>query len=143
MNRSIASQLATALRNGLQFGLLGFCTVGLLDGSLQPSCAQDNSGATSKEIFKPDQSKLPVPAPEGAIVLFDGTTNQFLSMNGGPVNWPIEDGCLVSTRSENRVNHIVSQWHFQDADVHVEFNVSPKAEGNSGVYLHGNYELQI
>ena len=143
MNRSIASQLATALRNRLQFGLLCLCTAGLMHNPSQSSCAQDNIGATSKEIFKPDQSKLPVAPPEGAIVLFDGTTNQFLSMNGGPVNWPIEDGCLVSTRSENRVNHIVSQWHFQDADVHVEFNVSPNAEGNSGVYLHGNYELQI
>jgi hypothetical protein len=93
--------------------------------------------------FQPEQSVLPVPPPENAIVLFDGTTARFRSMQGGPINWPIEDGCLVSTRSEGRVNHIVSEWHFRDADVHVEFMVSEIAEGNSGVYLHGNYELQI
>ena len=95
------------------------------------------------DSFQPEQSVLPVPPPENAVVLFDGTTARFRSMQGGPINWPIEDGCLVSTRSEGRVNHIVSEWHFRDADVHVEFMVSEIAEGNSGVYLHGNYELQI
>lgn len=93
--------------------------------------------------FKPDQSRLPVTPPEGAIVLFDGKDHQFLSMSGDAINWPLEEGCLTSKRSENRVNHIVSKWHFRDADIHVEFNVSEKAEGNSGIYIHGNYELQI
>jgi hypothetical protein len=116
-------------------GLVAFlCWVGSV--WFQHACAQGDA-------FQPDQTRIPVLAPEGAIVLFDGATNLFVSMNGGPVNWPIEDGCLVSTRSEGRVNHIVSQWHFRDADVHVEFMVSDVAEGNSGVYLHGNYELQI
>lgn len=95
------------------------------------------------EDFRPDQSRLLAPPPENAIVLFDGTKARFRSMRGETIDWPIEDGCLVSTRSEGRVNHIVSEWHFRDADVHVEFMVSEIAEGNSGVYLHGNYELQI
>lgn len=95
------------------------------------------------DVFQPDQSVLPTPPPKNAVVLFDGTTARFRSMQGGPIDWPVEDGCLVSTRSEGRVNHIVSEWHFRDADVHVEFMVSEIAEGNSGVYLHGNYELQI
>lgn len=93
--------------------------------------------------FRPDQSVVPTPAPEGAIVLFDGINPRFRSMQGGPIDWPIVDGCLVSTPAQGRVNHIVSEWHFRDADVHVEFMVSEIAEGNSGVYLHGNYELQI
>ena len=41
------------------------------------------------------------------------------------------------------MNHIVSRWHFRDADIHVEFMVSEIAEGNSGIYIHGNYEMQI
>jgi hypothetical protein len=32
---------------------------------------------------------------------------------------------------------------FRDADIHVEFAVDPAARGNSGLYLHGHYELQI
>jgi hypothetical protein len=93
--------------------------------------------------FAPQQSELPVKPPEGAIVLFDGEACEFVSMSGEPINWPVVDGCLVSTPKPGNVNHIVSQWHFRDADIHVEFAVSEVAEGNSGVYLHGNYELQI
>ena len=72
------------------------------------------------EDFRPDQSRLLAPPPENAIVLFDGTKARFRSMRGEAIDWPIEDGCLVSTRSEGRVNHIVSEWHFRDADVHVD-----------------------
>jgi hypothetical protein len=32
---------------------------------------------------------------------------------------------------------------FQDADIHAEFMVSPEAKGNSGLYIHGHYEMQI
>jgi hypothetical protein len=41
------------------------------------------------------------------------------------------------------MNHLVSQYHFRDADIHVEFMLPPKGSGNSGIYIHGNYELQI
>ena len=94
--------------------------------------------------FQPDQSKLPVVAPKDAIVLFDGRgVNEFLSKTGGQIDWPIEDGALISTRGQTRSNHIVSKLHFRDADVHVEFVTPEKGSGNSGVYVHGNYELQI
>ena len=101
------------------------------------------SSAQEAEAFRPDQTSTPVAAPQGAIVLLDAKDHQFLSMRGEAIDWKREDQTLVSTKSENRVNHIVSKWHFQDADIHVEFMVSELAEGNSGIYIHGNYELQI
>ncbi|MCA9269350.1 MAG: DUF1080 domain-containing protein, partial [Planctomycetales bacterium] len=101
-------------------------------------------GAANDEAFAPKQDALPVAPPEGAIVLFGGADdNQFLSKVGGDVDWPITDGALVSTRGQSRSNHIVSKLHFRDADIHVEFQVDPKGSGNSGIYIHGNYELQI
>jgi len=94
--------------------------------------------------FEPKQDKLPVKPPSDAIVLFNGKdTNHFLSMKGKEIDWPIEDGCLVSYRGGGRTNHVVSKYHFRDADIHVEFMVHPKGSGNSGIYIHGNYELQI
>ena len=94
--------------------------------------------------FAPEQDKLPIKPPSDAIVLFDGKgTNHFLSMKGEAIDWPIEDGCLVSYRGGRRTNHVVSKYHFSDADIHVEFMVHPKGSGNSGIYIHGNYELQI
>lgn len=32
---------------------------------------------------------------------------------------------------------------FRDADIHVEFQLPAKGSGNSGLYIHGHYELQI
>jgi len=94
--------------------------------------------------FKPDQAKLPVPPPKGAAVLLDGNGNHsFLSMAGGKVDWPVEDGAIVSTSNKKNQNHIVSKLHFKDADIHVEFLLPQKGSGNSGVYIHGNYEIQI
>lgn len=95
-------------------------------------------------VFKPEQSKLPAPAPKGAVVLFDGKeTNLFLSMAGKEVDWPVEDGALVSTRNGRNTNHVVSRLHFRDADIHVEFMLPDTGTGNSGIYIHGNYEMQI
>ena len=93
--------------------------------------------------FKPDQSKLPATAPKGATMLLDEKGKHlFLSMAGEKVNWPVEDGMLISTPKGNQ-NHVVSKLHFRDADIHVEFLLPEKGTANSGVYIHGNYEVQI
>lgn len=82
--------------------------------------------------------------PKGAVVLFDGDkTNLFLSKNGKATNWAIEDDAIISGRGQGRSNHIVSSYHFRDAKIHVEFMLSEKGSSNSGIYIHGNYELQI
>jgi hypothetical protein len=100
--------------------------------------------AAADDLFAPDQSRLPVAPPKDAMVLFDGKGKQaFVSMKGGQINWPADNGELVSTRGGSNANHIVSTVHFRDADIHVEFAINDKGAGNSGVYIHGNYELQI
>lgn len=99
------------------------------------------------DTFHPVQAPLPVPAPPDAILLFgDGSepgSAKFTSMSGGPSNWPVEDGTLVVGTSKGHANHIVSVPVFRDADIHVEFMTSPAAKGNSGLYIHGHYEMQI
>ena len=94
--------------------------------------------------FSPQQDRLPVPPPEDAVILFDGEeNNRMLSKSGGPIDWPIEDRVLVAAPGDTRSNHIVSKLHFRDAEIHVEFKLPEEGPGNSGVYIHGNYELQI
>ncbi len=104
---------------------------------------RDGGGAT----FRPVQEPLPVPLPPGAILLFgDGTEPggpQFTSMAGGPIDWSVEEGALVVGTSKGHANHIVSVPAFRDADIHAEFVTSPIAKGNSGLYIHGHYEMQI
>ncbi|MFM8378673.1 MAG: family 16 glycoside hydrolase, partial [Planctomycetia bacterium] len=95
--------------------------------------------------FRPVQPPLPVAPPPGAIVLFgDGSEPPaFTSMAGGPIDWRVSDGTLVVNTTTGHANHIVSKATFQDADIHAEFIVAPEAHGNSGLYLHGHYEMQI
>jgi len=94
--------------------------------------------------FRPDQSSLPVAPPTDAVLLVaPGVEPKFTSMAGGPINWEIEEGSLVATRTKNHANHIASSVMFEDADIHAEFMVSPLAHGNSGLYIHGHYEMQI
>jgi hypothetical protein len=90
----------------------------------------------------------PVPAPPGAVVLFDGTSLAAWRRrrDGGPARWPVlPDG---STRP--RGGDIVTVERFADFRLHVEFLIPPSSRwlpgqwrGNSGVYLQGRYEVQI
>jgi hypothetical protein len=115
----------------------GFSIAMLAVACLAPIHAAENP-------FKPDQSKLPVPVPKGATALLDETgKHAFLSMAGGKIDWPIENGVATSTSNKRNQNHIVSKLHFKDADIHVEFLLPEKGPANSGVYIHGNYEVQI
>jgi hypothetical protein len=101
--------------------------------------------------FHPVQAPLPVEPPAGATVLVDAdgrvadTADRpaFVSMAGGPIDWTVREGGLEVAASDRRSNHIVSTTTFRDADIHAEFVTSPEGSGNSGLYLHGLYELQI
>jgi hypothetical protein len=105
-----------------------------------------SSPAAAAGEFRPVQQPLPVKPPAGAIVLFgDGSEGppKFVAMDGGPIDWKVEDGTLVVTKSPQRANHIHSTALFRDADVHAEFMVDKAASGNSGLYFQGLYEMQI
>jgi len=128
--------------------LLLCCIAAIISLTCERSVAQEAGNKTSpssatSEGFAPDQSQIPTPAPEGAIILLDEQKLEFLSMRGEATDWTRDADSLVAAKSPSHVNHIVSRWHFRDADIHVEFMVSEIAEGNSGIYIHGNYEMQI
>ncbi|MEQ1825751.1 MAG: DUF1080 domain-containing protein [Pirellula sp.] len=77
--------------------------------------------------------------PSDAIVLFDGkSTDAFLGVDGNPCSWSVSDGVLTVGKG-----FIVSKLHFRDAQIHAEFSVPTKSAGNSGLYIHGHYEMQI
>jgi len=64
-------------------------------------------------------------------------------MAGDSVDWFIENGNLITKSNASRNNHICSTVHFRDADIHVEFLLPDHKDANSGIYIHGNYEVQI
>lgn len=75
-------------------------------------------------------------APEGAIVLFDGTTAD-----------KFEPGTLLPDK--NLLSEAMTKQAFTDYTLHLEFRPSympearGQARGNSGLYLHNCYEVQV
>jgi len=77
--------------------------------------------------------------PSDAVVLFDGkSTEAFLRVDGKTCDWSIEDGVMTVGKG-----FVVSKFHFRDAQIHAEFSVPKREAGNSGLYIHGHYEMQI
>ncbi len=84
------------------------------------------------------------------IVLFDGTNlDMWKSRNAelDKIDWTLlDDGTMIPSRTD-----IYSAVNFRDAHIHVEFREPLDSErkedqfhdGNSGIYIHGCYEIQI
>ncbi len=85
--------------------------------------------------------------PSDAVVLFDGKDlSEWVTANGSPAKCGVEDGAIVC---KTDAGDIYSKRKFRDAQIHLEWmepfmpEQHSQARGNSGVYLHGRYEIQI
>lgn len=89
-----------------------------------------------------------LPAPKGAIVLFDGKDlSAWVNRNGnGPAGWTVRDG-HVEVKPGN--GDILTKQAFTDYQLHVEFwlplmaDAAGQARANSGVYNQGRIEVQV
>jgi type 1 glutamine amidotransferase len=85
--------------------------------------------------------------PADALVLFDGSgTGQWNGINGPPP-WPINAGVLTVAPGSGAIRTFQT---FTDFQLHLEFRIPPTPPGtpenslaNSGVYLGGQFEIQI
>lgn len=91
----------------------------------------------------------PKKAPRKAIRLIDGKSTNAWTQRGSnaPCGWKmLPDGALLVTAG---LSDIITKEKFRDFQIHVEFKIPlmPKEQGqgrgNSGVYLHGLYEIQV
>jgi hypothetical protein len=84
--------------------------------------------------------------PSDAIVLFDGKdlAQWRDKRTGGPVAWTVADGVATSAKGD-----IVTTNQFGDLQLHLEFREPTppmgdgQGRGNSGVFLMGQYEIQV
>jgi len=114
--------------------------------------AQLSTGWKSHDLSRPqpkvvEANAKPGGAPSDAIVLFDGTDlSQWSSSSGAESKWKIVNGAMESVPGSG---YIVSKQKFGDCQVHVEFaspqtvKGSGQGRGNSGVFLMGEFEVQV
>ncbi len=105
---------------------------------------------TGLKILKPEDTEnvKGTPAPEGAIVLFDGKDlDKWVKQDGkSPAHWKIVDGAMQVEKGGNLITKDKFGGSFK---LHVEFRVPyvPNGKGqgraNSGVYVQGRYEVQV
>jgi hypothetical protein len=87
-----------------------------------------------------------------AVVLFDGTdVSQWTLRDGAPARCKVENREMVCRTGDQS---IVSKATYGSAQLHIEYNVpemeavrdgkpNGQVKGNSGVFLHGSYEIQV
>ncbi len=98
-------------------------------------------------IVKPADQKLPIQPPADAVVLFDGRDlSQWRSEDGSPAKWVAANGYMESVKGSG---YVFSRRTFGDVQLHVEWAAPVPAmgksqgRGNSGVFLMGQYEIQV
>lgn len=88
-------------------------------------------------------------APGDAIVLFDGTEDSMSNWSdtkGNPSKWVCRDGYMESVKG---AGYIQTRQEFGSCQLHVEFATPStvkgdgQGRGNSGVFLQGEYEVQV
>lgn len=110
----------------------------LKDGVITVSSGSDSSLSATLNRVERESPTIGAPAPEGAVRLFDGTSDTVAKF------WEtsVLDGDLLTQGA-------LSKEVFKDFTMHIEFRLPwmPKARGqgrgNSGLYLTGRYEVQM
>ena len=115
------------------------------------------------QVHETDVTKQPLPPvvtpgnpagffapPSDAVVLFDGSEQSFKThwtdTKGNPSQWNVVDGALESVK---KAGYIQSKESFGSCQLHLEWASPAKASGegqgrgNSGVFLMGQYEVQV
>jgi len=95
-------------------------------------------------VITPGEGTQP---PSDAIVLFAGTDlSQWTNTKGEPSKWIVRDGYMESVKG---AGYIQTAERFGSCQLHVEFATpaqvrdSGQGRGNSGVFLQGEYEVQV
>lgn len=114
---------------------------------------KDNKNPSSfTEVFKPVPAVIsPGPSdafpPSDAVVLFDGkNTSAWTGGDGGAIKWNVSDGSMTVTPGSGEIK---TKAAFGDCQLHIEWRTpslvkgNGQGRGNSGIFLMGNYELQV
>jgi hypothetical protein len=98
-------------------------------------------------IVEPASELVLSKPPRDAVVLFDGTDlAAWKSSEGGPARWNVADGVMETVPGTGMIE---TKEQFGDIQLHIEWATPSPAHGsgqdrgNSGVFLMGQFEIQV
>jgi hypothetical protein len=114
-------------------------------GSKPTDFVQHDRNRPAPKVVEPGDGMKP---PSDAVVLFDGKDlSPWKSQkDGGPAKWKVENGYMEVVKGTGGIE---TTRAFGDCQVHVEWAAPSPAvgedqdRGNSGVFFHGQYEVQV
>lgn len=140
MMRSNTRHVLGRLRPPAACGLALLCAVSL--GQTEPATTQPAADPGAS----PTLGAKPPAMDDNTIVLFDGVSfDSWRQRDGAPSQWEVQDDGSVLVKGGDAV----TSTEFTDFQLHLEFFCPemPEHEGqaraNSGVYVHGRYEIQV
>lgn len=116
--------------------------------------ADNKKTPESSEIWEPQPRVItagekPTDAPSDALVLFNGKNlDEWVSVDGGPPKWVVKDGAFTVVAGSKDIK---TKKEFGSFQLHVEWrspaevnpNQTGQGRGNSGIFLHERYEVQV
>jgi hypothetical protein len=136
-------------------GLILIATSGLVaclaaqddrNGATAPRWRQHDVQRPRPPVVEPAEGPIASKPPKDAIVLFDGTNLDRWKSPRGPARWKVADGYMETAPGAGQIE---TKDKFGDIQLHVEWaTASPphgvgQDRGNSGVFLMGQFEIQV
>jgi hypothetical protein len=115
--------------------------------SPSPRWRQHDIRRPKPPAIEPAEGIVAARPPQGAVVLFDGTSlDAWKSPGGGPARWKVVEGAMETVPGTGMIE---TKGTFGDMQLHIEW-ATPKPpvgvgqdRGNSGIFLMGQFEIQV
>ncbi len=98
-------------------------------------------------VVEPAESAVAARPPKDAILLFSGANlDEWKSSHGGPAGWKVAGGILETVPGTGQIE---TKRAFGDIQLHIEWAApnpphgSGQSRGNSGIFLMGQFEIQV
>lgn len=116
-------------------------------GPEAPRWRQHDVNRPKPPVIEPPDNAIAARPPRGAVVLFDGSNlHAWQSRRGRPARWKVGDGYMETVPGAGPIE---TKQKFGDIQLHVEWSAPnpPRGKsqdrGNSGVFLMGDFEVQV
>ncbi len=117
------------------------------DGEAPARWRQHDIRRPRPHAVEPAEAAVSSRPPKDAVILFDGSgLDAWKSQAGGPAKWRVVDGVMETVPGTGMIE---TKAQFGDIQLHVEW-AAPKPpvgvgqdRGNSGVFLMGQFEVQV